>query len=69
MQPHMKGKAKNFVDGAGIPSPGRWRIKDRRLPGNEVAEELKAALRQGLGSRTYRAGHCGRLCSSWQLEG
>jgi hypothetical protein len=48
LQPHRKGMANNFVDGAGTPSPGRWRIEDRRLPENEVAEDLRAALRQGL---------------------
>ena len=32
LQPHCKGINKDFVDGAGILSPGRWKIKDRPLP-------------------------------------
>ena len=40
--------AKNFANGAGTSSLGRWRIEDQHLPENEVAEELRAALRQGL---------------------
>ena len=39
---------KEFVDGAGLPSPGRWRIRDRDLPGDDVASELRHALREGL---------------------
>ena len=62
LQPHRKGKAKNFVDGAGTPSPGTWRIEDRRLPENEVAEELRAALRQGLEEGFV-------LPSSWRIDG
>ena len=37
LQPHRKGLNKEFVDGAGLPSPGRWRVKDRRLPDDDVA--------------------------------
>ena len=27
LQPHRKGLKKDFVNGAGLPSPGRWRIR------------------------------------------
>ena len=44
LQPHKKGLNKDFVDGAGLASPGRWKVKDRRLPENEVAQELRKAI-------------------------
>ena len=36
---------KEFTDGAGLPSPGRWKVRDRNLPNNEVAEALRATTR------------------------
>jgi len=36
-----KGIGREFVDGAGLPSPGRWKIKDRILPDHEVAQEIR----------------------------
>ena len=44
LQPHRKGLNKDFVDGAGLASPGRWKVKDRRLPENERAQELRKAV-------------------------
>ena len=41
LQPRRKGVNNDFADGAGLPSPGRWNIRDRRLPESEVAEELR----------------------------
>ena len=32
------------MDGAGRASPGRWKVKDRRLPETEVAQELRKAI-------------------------
>ena len=44
LQPHRKGLNKDFGDGAGLASPGRWKVKDRRLPESEVAQELRKAI-------------------------
>ena len=48
LQPHRKGMAKTFIDGAGLPSPGRWKVANRRLPGTGVAKHLRDILREGL---------------------
>ena len=48
MKPHRKGRVKYFVDGAGLPSPGRWKIASRRLPGDKVAQGIRNILREGL---------------------
>ena len=48
LKPHRKGRIKLFVDGAGLPSPGRWRIANRRLPGDKVAQGIRNILREGL---------------------
>ena len=41
IQPHRKGLNKEFVDGAGLPSPGRWKVNDRRLPDDDEARDLR----------------------------
>ena len=48
MQPHRKGLNKDFVDGAGLPSPGRWRVGKRNLPDDDVARSLRRELRDAL---------------------
>ena len=48
LQPHRKGHVKQFVDGAGFPSPGRWPLERRQLPDDELAKELKKIVTQGL---------------------
>ena len=35
-----KGVARPFVDGAGLPSPGRWPIAYRKLPTGTLADRL-----------------------------
>ena len=52
LRPHKEGIVKSFVDGAGLPSPGRWSPKRRNLPDDEVAKSLKKVLRQGLTDST-----------------
>ena len=48
LQPHRKGVNKDFADGAGLPSPGRWKIRDRKLPESDVAEDLRDTLAEAL---------------------
>ena len=48
LQPQRKGLYKEFVDGAGLPSPGRWRVRDRRLPDDRVARDLRLILEDAL---------------------
>ena len=48
MQPHRKGLNKDFVDGAGLPSPGRWKVSARNLPDDDVARALRRELRDAL---------------------
>ena len=48
LQPHRKGINKDFVDGAGLPSPGRWKIRDRRLPEGEAAQDLRDTVWEAL---------------------
>ena len=48
LRAQKKGLTKDFTDGAGLPSPGRWRIHDRRLPNHDVARALKKVLREAI---------------------
>ena len=48
LRPQRKGLVKTFYDGAGLPSPGRWPIKQRRLPDDTLANEIRDIFRQGL---------------------
>ena len=43
-----KGIGREFVDGAGLPSPGRWKIKDRILPDHDVAQEIRQIVWKAL---------------------
>lgn len=43
-----KGIARDFADSAGYPSPGRWPPSRRRLPDDEVANQLWQAITEGL---------------------
>ena len=48
IQPHRKGHVKQFIDGAGFPSPGRWPLNRRRLPDDHIAKKLKDIVMKGL---------------------
>jgi hypothetical protein len=48
LRPYRKGTARDFVDGAGLPSPGRWPVERRRLPEPRVADRLRKSLKKGL---------------------
>ena len=70
LQPHKKGVNKDFVDGAGILSPGRWRVRDRRLPESEVAQELRDTLREALQDMDSRlAGGSARAALALMMSG
>ena len=43
-----KGKHRDFVDGAGLCSPGQWPKDRRRLPGDNIAAQLQRILLEGL---------------------
>ena len=43
-----KGIPRDFVDGAGLCSPGRWKIGQRILPDDHASRRIKTTLRQGL---------------------
>ncbi|MDE0916488.1 MAG: hypothetical protein OSB57_15045 [Planctomycetota bacterium] len=43
-----KAKTRDFVDGAGLCSPGRWPKVHRHLPTTNIAEELQTILIKGL---------------------
>ena len=45
-----KGCDRSFVDGAGLPSPGRWAIAHRRLPEGPLHERLCAIVLKGFQS-------------------
>ena len=51
---HRKGVSKALVDGAGLPSPGRWGPKQRRLPDDDVAKDVRKILKDGLKASTDR---------------
>ena len=46
--PLRKGVPQPFTDGAGPCSPGRWPIERRRLPDNDLAQQLKSIVAKGL---------------------
>ena len=48
LKPHRKGITKSFIDGAGLPSPGRWPPKKRRLPNNDIAKEVREIFQAGI---------------------
>ena len=48
MQPHRKGVVKEFIDGAGYPSPGRWSVEKRRLPDEEEHRRIREIFKVGL---------------------
>lgn len=52
LRPQRKGIVKTFYDGAGLPSPGRWAPKQRRLPEDEIATELRRIFKEGLAEST-----------------
>ena len=39
LKPHKKGIIKEFVDGGGFPSPGRWTMSRRVLPDDDLAKK------------------------------
>ena len=43
-----KGVPRDFVDGAGLCSPGRWAVKARVLPSGYLTTKLKNTLKEGL---------------------
>ena len=48
LQTMKRGSARDFVDGAGYPSPGRWPIDQRQLPDDSLANELRSITERGL---------------------
>ena len=48
LRPTRKGLPRDFVDGGGFPSPGRWSLDQRRLPDDEVAKEIRELAKSGL---------------------
>ena len=48
LRPQRKGLEKVFVDGAGFPSPGRWKPDQRKLPNDSIAKELRSIFEAGL---------------------
>ena len=48
MKAMRKGIPRDFVDGAGLCSPGRWKVNQRILPDDQFARRLRRALRDGL---------------------
>ena len=49
---HRKGIVTTFYDGAGLPSPGRWAPKQRRLPDDKTAKEIRGIFKKGLAEST-----------------
>ena len=45
---HRKGLRRDFVDGAGLCSPGRWRVANRVLPDDHLAKRLQNFFTKGL---------------------
>ena len=48
MKISRKGLLRDFVDGAGLCSPGRWPKNRRKLPESNVATELQDVMMKGL---------------------
>ena len=48
LRPLRKGIPKDFVDGAGLCSPGRWAVKARVLPSDYLSKKLRKTLKEGL---------------------
>ena len=48
LRPHKKGLVKEFIDGAGYPSPGRWRVQQRRLPDEDRHRRLRSIFVNGV---------------------
>ena len=48
LRPQRKGLIKTFADGAGLPSPGRWPIAQRRLPDDDIAHAIRRVFKEGL---------------------
>ena len=48
LRPHRKGVPRDFVDGAGLCSPGRWEIDKRVLPDDHLHRRIRKVLLDGL---------------------
>ena len=48
LRPLRKGVPRDFIDGGGLCSPGRWAIASRVLPNDYTSKELRKILRDGL---------------------
>lgn len=48
LRPTKKGATREFVDGAGMCSPGRWAVKNRRLPDDFASKRIRHIFREGL---------------------
>ena len=48
LRARRKGIHIDAIDGAGLPSPGRWAPKDRNLPDNELAREIRQIIGKAL---------------------
>ena len=48
LRPHRKGVPRDFVDGGGLCSPGRWEIDKRVLPDNHLHRRIRKTLFDGL---------------------
>ena len=48
MRTTRKGISREFVDVAGLPSPGRWKIADRILPDHDVTQEIRQIVWKAL---------------------
>ena len=48
IRPLKKGVPRDFVDGAGLCSPGRWPISQRRIPDDYTSKRLQKVVRDGL---------------------
>ena len=48
LRPHRKGVPRDFVDGAGLCSPGRWEVDKRVLPDDHLHRRLRKIVFEGL---------------------
>ena len=48
LRPNRKGVPREFVEGGGLCSPGRWPVSQRALPDESVARELRRIIEHGL---------------------